>query len=136
MARGKRVALKRKPQRFPPWFKLLLITISLASASLLINAVVGEDGLLELQRQEERFQRLRVEMLEQQGRLDLLEAEARGGEGDQPLQEKIAREDLDLVREGEIVYRLHDGEQSSPGLGDRGTTREKETGPADLGTVD
>jgi cell division protein FtsB len=136
MARGERVALKRKPQRLPLWFKVLLITIFLASASLLVNAVVGPDGLLELQRQEERFQRLRLDVLEQQGRLDLLEAEARGGEEDRPLQEKIAREDLDLVGEGEIVYRLHVGEPSSPGVGGRGTAGEREAGPADPGTVD
>lgn len=119
MSRGGPIALKRKPQRLPLWFKLLMVTMVLASASLLVNAVVGRDGLLELQLQEERFQKLRVEMLEQQVRLDHLEAEANKEEDDPLLQEKIAIEELDLVREGEIIYRLHPGEPSPETRKDR-----------------
>lgn len=118
MGRSGRVTLKRKPQRLPPWFKLLLVTIALASASLLVNAVVGRDGLLELQRQEERYQRLRGDVLEQQDRLDRLEAEARGAEDDPLLQEKVAREELDLVGEGEIIYRIHPEGSSMEPAGD------------------
>ncbi len=110
MSRGRRVTLKRKPQKLPVWSRLLLVTIVLASASLLVNAVVGRDGLLDLQRQEEHYQQLRLEVLEQQDRLERLEVEARGSGADLQLQERIAREELDLVAEGEIVYRLHPGE--------------------------
>jgi cell division protein FtsB len=113
MARGGRVTLQRKPQKLPVWFKLLLVSVGLASASLLVTAVVGRDGLLDLQRQQERHQRLRLDVLEKQDRIDRLEAKARAGQGDQPLLEKIAREELDLVGDGEIVYRIHD-EQSPP----------------------
>jgi len=120
MGRSGRVTLKRKPERLPPWFKLLLVTIALASASLLVNAVAGRDGLLELQRQEDNYQKLRVEVLEKQDLMDRLEAEASRGEDDPLLQEKIAREELDLVREGEIVYRLHPGERSQEAPGDPG----------------
>ena len=136
MARRGQVALKRKPQKLPVWFKLLLVTIGLASVSLLVTAVVGRDGLLDLQRQQERHQRLRLEVLEQQDRLGRLEAEARAGQDDQPLQEKIAREELDLVREGEIVYRLHTAEPTPPELEARGPADVAGAGPPAAGPVD
>jgi len=113
MGRGRRVTLKRRPQRLPRWFKFLLGFTALASASLLVNAVVGRDGLLELQRQQERYQTLRQKVLEEKDQLDRLEAQVRGLE-DRPGQERIAREDLDLVGEGEIVYRFHPGEPAPP----------------------
>jgi len=105
--------LKPKTQKLPAWFKVLLVTVSLASVWLLATAVVGRDGLLELQEQQERYQRLRAEVLEGQQRLQQLEAEAAGESGLRQ-QEKVAREDLDMVREGEIVYRLHVEDELPP----------------------
>jgi len=110
MTRRKDFTLKRRKQKLPMWFKLVLGTMGGMSLVFLVNAVIGHGGLLELQNQQRRYEAIRSKTMELQEEVMHLERERLASEKDPLLRERIAREKLGLVREGEVVYILNTGE--------------------------
>ncbi len=93
------------PGRLFFWLSAGVITFLLGSAWL------GRDGYLAVIENRERVSALRREIGEIRTRNKALRAEIRSLRSDMRAIERIAREDLGLVKKGEIVYEFVSAEQ-------------------------
>ena len=69
-------------------------------------AFIGDLGLLDLWRIEDESERLQARLVEVQEENRLLEREIRSLKNDPDYLERVARQELGMVREGEILYRF------------------------------
>jgi cell division protein FtsB len=75
---------------------------------LLVGALFGDRGILQLQTQRERAEALAAEIEELRADNRRLAAEIEGLKGDPRAIEQLAREQLGLVRPGETVFLIRD----------------------------
>jgi cell division protein FtsB len=76
----------------------------------LIAAMFGRGGLLDLLRLHEDLGTARAELAEQQGRVQSLRRQVEQLRSDPAARERVAREELGLVKPGEVVFLLPRGE--------------------------
>ncbi len=101
---------KRVPPAGPPaWWRrgvhLLLVFVALV---LVIDALVGEKGLLESMRARRHYQQLSASLDDLKRENARLRDEARRLREDPAAIESLAREELGLIRPGEVVFILKD----------------------------
>jgi|ETNmetMinimDraft_8_1059916.scaffolds.fasta_scaffold156462_1 cell division protein FtsB len=110
-----RITLPRAPKgiaqpraMFPRRHRGLYILIILAVCVLAANAVIGERGLLESRKAERRHDNLldSIESLQRENRS--LHNHAKRLREDPTIIESIARQELGLIRPGEIVFIVKD----------------------------
>jgi cell division protein FtsB len=91
-----------------PWLTLVLILSSLFLLAMMALTVWGDRGLLAMWRTQGELERLvrEIEMVEQKNAT--LSREVQRLRSDLGYIEKIAREELGLVRPGEIVFEFAD----------------------------
>ena len=89
-----------------PWLTLVLIVSSLFLLAMMALTVWGDRGLLAMWRMQHELDRLvrEIEIVEQKNAT--LAREVQRLRGDLSYIEKIAREELGLVRPGEIVFEF------------------------------
>ena len=86
------------------------VFVSLLLSALLFGIFfVSDRGLLRVKRQREQLARAREEVAELEAANRRLEAEVQALKSDPRALEKIAREELNLVKPGEVVLVLPDG---------------------------
>ena len=93
-------------------FLLLLIFVATA---LVANAVVGERGLIATRAAERHAMALAAEIETIQVQNDELREQAKGLRTDPKAIESVARDELGLMRKGELLILLQDG----PGVAER-----------------
>jgi cell division protein FtsB len=86
--------------------RVLVASLYVVFSSGLIAALFGNGGLLDLVRLHGEMRDLQVRLVEQQTRVDQLRLEVGRLESDPLAKERIAREDLGMVKPGEKVYLL------------------------------
>ena len=91
-----------------PWLTLVLLLSSLFLFAMMASTVWGDRGLLAMWRTQRELERLvrEIEIVEQKNAV--LSREVQHLRGDLGYIEKIAREELGLVRPGEIVFEFAD----------------------------
>ena len=91
-----------------PWLTLVLLLSSLFLLAMMALTVWGDRGLLSMWRTQHELERLvrEIELVEQKNAT--LSREAQRLRSDLGYIEKIAREELGLVRPGEIVFEFAD----------------------------
>lgn len=82
---------------------VIAIAVILLLGSYFISVLVRQEGMMKALRIEEA--RVKAETAEKQEELEALEAEIERAGSDAYIEER-AREELDLVREDDIVYRI------------------------------
>jgi cell division protein FtsB len=75
---------------------------------LLFDAVFGERGLLQTLKSRQELLRARQELSQLKHHNETLRADARRLQGDPATLELLARQELGLIRRGEILVRLSD----------------------------
>jgi cell division protein FtsB len=111
---------RRKPQ--PPaspaplparrrTFQLLLVFVTLV---LVINALVGDRGLTETLRAREQHQALRTSIDRLRGENARLRDEVRRLLSDPATIEALARQELGLIKPGELLFIIKDAKPASP----------------------
>ena len=95
--------------------RALLFLLLFVSTALLANAVVGERGLIATRAAKRDATALATEIAIIQSENDALREQARRLSDDPNAIEAAARDDLGLMRKGELLILLHDG----PGVSDR-----------------
>lgn len=88
------------------WQRFFLTLLGLGLFALVVHTVFGEHGYLALRRQRAEYERLRqeIEVLQEENRR--LEEEIKALKTDPRALERLAREELKMVRPGERVYSL------------------------------
>jgi cell division protein FtsB len=76
----------------------------------LVAAMFGQGGLLDLLRLHEDLGTARAELAEQQARVQSLRRQVERLRSDPAARERVAREELGLVKPGEVVFLLPRGE--------------------------
>jgi cell division protein FtsB len=83
--------------------KVLVGTIALAGTAAL---VFGERGLMDLHRARRELKEIRAQVKEKQARVSALRSEVERLETDPEALERVAREELNLAKPGEIIILL------------------------------
>ena len=86
--------------------QLLLLFVTLV---LVINALVGERGLMETLRARRQYHELKVAIDRLRGENDRLREQARRLRSDPGTIEALARQELGLIRPGEVLFIIKDG---------------------------
>jgi cell division protein FtsB len=97
--------------------KALSLTIFLVVAASILNALFGDRGLTELLKVRQELEQLDWEIAELRARNQQLLDEVRSLKASPLAIERLARENLGLVRPGEIVLLIqggHEGEENPP----------------------
>jgi len=101
---------QRKPAR-RGFIRLLLL---LAAAAIVVDAVVGDQGLLALRRAKREYEQLSASLERQRAENVRLREEARRLREDSSAIEEIARRELGLIRPGEKVFIVRDVPPAKP----------------------
>ena len=94
--------------------RTVLVLVLLVSLSLTVAALFGRQGLLELVRYRAERQRLLEEIAALELEVERLETEIQALDSDPGAIERLAREELGLAREGEILVFLDSEESRDP----------------------
>ena len=97
-----------EPKRAPARRRVVRWLLILTAAVIVVDAVVGEQGLLALQRAKRDYQRLSESLERQRTENDRLREEARRLREDPSAIEEVARRELGLIRPGEKVFIIRD----------------------------
>src|SRR4051812_36011759 len=97
-----RIRRRRRPSRF--WSRALLF----AASVLLVNGLIGERGLLEGVRAQHAYGAAARDLARLRQENDGLREQARRLRHDPAVIEAVARRELGLVRNGEILITVHD----------------------------
>ena len=103
--RRKRPAATQPPAWRRRGVHLLLVFVTLV---LIVDALVGEKGLLESMRARRHYQQLSASLEDLKRENARLRDEARRLREDPAAIESLAREELGLIRPGEVVFILKD----------------------------
>ena len=87
-------------------FQLILLFVV---SVLVANAVIGERGLLASRTASQAKQQLAADIAALRAENDRLRIESRGLQSDPSAIEAAARQDLGLIRPGEVIFLLQDG---------------------------
>ena len=90
------------------WRKPFQILLLFATAVLLVDALIGERGLIERIQAGERYRVAEMELEKVRQENARLSEEARRLHKDLPTIESVARKDLGLVRPGEVLFIIKD----------------------------
>jgi cell division protein FtsB len=93
---------RRQPRRW--WSHVLLF----AASVMLVNGLIGERGLVETLRARRTYATAQHELTRLRQRNDVLREQARRLRNDPGAIESVAREELGLVRPGEILVTVRD----------------------------
>ena len=94
---------RRKPS---PWRRFLIIVIGLGLFALVVHTVFGERGYLGLRSQRGEYERLRQEVQKLEEENQQLKEEIKALKSDPNAIERVAREELKMVKPGETVITL------------------------------
>lgn len=97
--------------RFTP---KLFVWLALAAAVLFFSVQGGEYGTSDLFRQRNRRERLQTTVDSLRQAIDSLRAYRTALAEDPEVQERVAREEFGMIREGERLYRFADPPTASP----------------------
>jgi cell division protein FtsB len=100
----------------------ILYTVFVAGA---VAALFGEGGLTDLLRLQRELKSARVELSEQQRKVEGLRREILLLESDPAARERIAREELGLTRPGEYLFLLPEEQDTSSGGSEAGAATEE-----------
>ncbi len=75
---------------------------------LVVDALVGDKGLLEMMKRREQYRALEQELVRERGENAELREEARGLKEDPAAVEDIARRELGLIKPGEKLFIIRD----------------------------
>ncbi|MEE3201992.1 MAG: septum formation initiator family protein [Acidobacteriota bacterium] len=110
---------KRKPRTADrtrrPSRRALLFLLLFISTALVANAIIGERGLIATRAAERDAMALAADIETIQSENNRLRAQAKGLRDDPNAIESVARDELGLMRKGELLILLHDG----PGVANR-----------------
>ena len=95
--------VRRKPS---PWRRFLIIVIGLGLFALVVHTVFGERGYLGLRSQRGEYERLRQEVQKLEEENQQLKEEIKALKTDPSAIERVAREELKMVKPGEVVITL------------------------------
>ena len=95
--------VRRKPS---PWRRFLIVVIGLGLFALVVHTVFGERGYLGLRSQRGEYERLRQEVQKLEGENQQLKEEIKALKSDPNAIERVAREELKMVKPGEVVITL------------------------------
>ena len=115
-AHSRRSALQRRPRPLsrPVRYALLFVT-----CALVLNALLGESGLLATLTANRRYPRLAERLEELRRENDRLREEARRLREDPAMIEEIARRDLGLIRPGERLFIIRPDDQAGESVAGR-----------------
>ena len=105
--------MKSQKERTAILEKVLLFAVAILSAVVLGYSVFGDNGFLANHSLKARHQLLLKEVSETERENEALRKEIGGLKDDRKYIERIAREELGMVREGEILF-LEEKERGSP----------------------
>lgn len=94
--------------RSPRGRRILNVVLGFATVVMLVDALVGEKGLMERMRARREYQAQQVELNGLKSENALLRDRARRLRDDPSAIESIAREELGLIRPGELLFILRD----------------------------
>ena len=80
--------------------------LGVALAALLVHDISGTHGFLAMRRTQKEIERLRREIRQVTAENRELDAQVKALKSDPKLIERIAREELGLAREGELIFKL------------------------------
>lgn len=105
--------LRRKRAAVPPptaknWRKALDYLLLFITVVLIVDALVGDKGLMDTMRARERSVRLQADVWRLRNDNDALRDRARQLDKDPSAVEFLAREELGLIRPGEMLFILKD----------------------------
>ncbi|PYU13227.1 MAG: hypothetical protein DMG29_12405 [Acidobacteria bacterium] len=92
---------RRKRQPYPN-----STILGVALAALLVHDISGTHGFLAMRRTQKEIERLRREIRQVTAENRELDAHVKALKSDPKLIERIAREELGLAREGELIFKL------------------------------
>ena len=95
--------VRHKPS---PWRRFLIIVIGLGLFALVVHTVFGERGYLGLRSQRGEYERLRQEVQKLEEENQQLKEEIKALKTDPSAIERVAREELKMVKPGEVVITL------------------------------
>jgi cell division protein FtsB len=105
--------LRRRPTENPERRKAILAIALLSLAFLVYTFVLSDTGLVRIAALRRETEELREQKIELAVRVHELEARRQAQAKDPLLEERVARERFHLVREGEILYRYQEPEETS-----------------------
>jgi cell division protein FtsB len=91
-------------------YRNLMLALLLASVALIVHNIFGQNGYLALRRQRKELQTLQQQILQLKQENEQLDKENRALKSDPAAVERLAREQMHLVKPGEKVYTLPDKE--------------------------
>ena len=105
--------LRRRPLESPERRKALLAVALVSVAFLVYTFVLSDTGLLRIVALRHETEELRKQKIELAVRVHELEQRRKAQAEDPLLEERVARERFHLVREGEILYRYQEPEETA-----------------------
>lgn len=109
--------------------RLLFLIGILFALTLLVKAFVGERGFIGLLKIKSEYASILNEVNQLKGENARLEMDIERLKNDKYYQEKLAREKMGFIREGEVVFLFPDGDKSGPFVLEGGNSdKDKEKG--------
>ena len=94
--------------------RIVVFVVAAAALAVLIGAIVGDRGYLEVRRQRAAYARLLQEVNETAARNAALKREIAALRTDPYVIEKLAREKLGYARPGEVIYLFPPAAEANP----------------------
>jgi cell division protein FtsB len=92
-----------------PWrARLLQYGLAFVAIVLIVDALVGEKGFLDTLRARREYRRVEADLAQLRADNERLREDMRRLRDDPKRIEAVAREDLGLMREGEVLFIVHD----------------------------
>jgi len=91
-----------------------ILVLLLASIALIVHNIFGQNGYLALRRQQKQLQILQQEIQQLQQDNDDLAKQIKALKSDPAAIERLAREQMHLVKPGEKIYSLPDKPPATP----------------------
>jgi cell division protein FtsB len=102
-----------QPRQYSFFQKLSFLMVGVVSVLVLAYAIIGNNGYLELRRREAKNRELRAKAEELRRQNKEILSEIRALKSDPKMIEKIAREELGMVKPGEVKITTNPDRQGS-----------------------
>lgn len=100
------------PSLLAPWrTRLLNYALGFVTIILVVDALVGDKGLLDTMRARRQYEQLSVELARKRQENAKLREEIRRLNDDPKAIESLAREELGLIRDGEMLFIVREAKQ-------------------------